>query len=211
LQALLAQSVLAWQLWLKAQRAQLLAPPQSMSVSVPSLRWSVHVLDAQSPDTLSQAVLVQSVLARHFFPTPQVGQVPPPQSVSVSAPSCFWSIHRLLTQVELTRSQMLLAQAGLLVQNPPFGTPTQAPLLQLCPLVHAWPHAPQLLVSVFVLTSQPSAGLPLQSWKPALQVWTAQAPSWQAGVPLGTEQTAPHPPQLLASVFVLTSQPSALL
>jgi hypothetical protein len=64
---------------------------------------------------------------------------------------------------------MLLAQAALLEQNPPIGTPMQAPLLQLCPLMHTIPHAPQLWVSVFVLTSQPSAGLPLQSWKPELQ------------------------------------------
>src|ERR1700730_72158 len=33
----------------------------------------------------------------------------------------------------------------------------QAPPLQICPLMHAMPHPPQLWVSVFVLTSQPSA------------------------------------------------------
>jgi len=61
----------------------------------------------------------------------------------------------------------------------------QAPPLQICPLMHAMPHPPQLWVSVFVLTSQPSALLPLQSWKPGLQVPMAQPPWAHMAVALG--------------------------
>ena len=149
----------------------------------------------------------QSEFCPQPFPTAQAPQVPPPQSMSVSAPSFLWSTHKLLTQVELTKSQMLLAQAGLLVQNPPFGTPTQALLVQLCPLMHTTPHPPQLLTSVFVLTSQPSALLLLQSAKPELQDWTAQAPPWQLAVPLGIEQTVPQVPQLLGSLWTFVQTP----
>ena len=99
-------------------------------------------------------LLQSSVLARHFFPTAQAPQVPPPQSMSVSAPSCLWSVHRLLTHLDVTKSQALLAQAGLLEQNPPIGAPTQAPLLQVCPLTQAMPHPPQLLGSVWVFVQK---------------------------------------------------------
>jgi hypothetical protein len=83
----------------------------------------------------------------------------------------------------------------------------QTPALQLCPGLQTLPHAPQLLTSLFVLISQPSAGLRLQSWKPGLQDWMAQAPDWQAGVALLTEQTRPQPPQFLVSVWVFTQAP----
>jgi hypothetical protein len=71
------------------------------------------------------------------------------------------------------------------------------------------PHAPQFLGSVLVLTSQPSAGLPLQFAKPLLQM------SWQiplvhdAEAALLEPQTFPHAPQLLTLVLMLVSQPSA--
>ena len=53
------------------------------------------------------------------------------------------------------------------------------------------------------------AGRPLQSAKPALQVAICTTPPLQAGVPLATAQALPQPPQLAASLLVLTSQPSA--
>ncbi len=70
------------------------------------------------------------------------------------------------------------------------------------------PQPPQLPVLVPVLISQPSVFLLLlQSAKPALQV-PLHTPPLQVGeaMPL-LEQTAPQPPQLLALVVVLTSQP----
>jgi hypothetical protein len=41
----------------------------------------------------SQALLLQSVFCKQFFPTPQALQMPPPQSMSVSAPSFLLSMH----------------------------------------------------------------------------------------------------------------------
>jgi len=98
----------------------------------------------------------------------------------------------------------LLAQAALLLQAPPSGWPAQAPLLQVCPLTQAMPHPPQLLASVLVLTSQPSAGLPLQSLKPELQDWMPQTPCWQPAVSLLVRHTLPQAPQLLGSVASFT-------
>jgi hypothetical protein len=110
------------------------------------------------PDTLSQALPVQSVLTWQPFPTAQAPQVPPPQSMSVSAPSLLWSTHVLLTHLDVTKSQALLAQPALPVQVVPSPPPTQAPLLQVCPLMHALPQTPQLRALLLRLTSQPSAG-----------------------------------------------------
>jgi hypothetical protein len=70
------------------------------------------------------------------------------------------------------------------------------------------PQAPQLLLSVSVGTSQPSAGLPLQFAKPALHEPMAQPPELHAGVALGAVHAMPHAPQLLVSVRTFTSQPS---
>jgi hypothetical protein len=44
------------------------------------------------------------------------------------------------------------------------------PMLQDVPIGHILPHAPQLLLSVWTFASHPSAGLPLQSAKPGLQL-----------------------------------------
>ena len=77
------------------------------------------------------------------------------------------------------------------------------------PAPQTLPHIPQLLLSVLVLTSHPSAALPLQLPKPLLQLPTPQIPPEQPGVPLATGgQTMPQPPQWLVLVLVLTSHPS---
>src|SRR5579872_2211220 len=78
----------------------------------------------------------------------------------------------------------------------------------LFPTLHALPHPPQLFGSVPVLSSQPSAGFPLQSPKPALHVPTVHVPPLQPGVSFCTGHDLPHPPQLAGSAFVLSSQPS---
>lgn len=78
-------------------------------------------------------------------------------------------------------------------------------------LLHASAQPPQLLTSVLVLTSQPLLACPSQSAVPGLQAEQLQAPATQLGVPFGHEQTVPQPPQLLTSVWVLTSQPFAAL
>src|SRR4051794_40030432 len=77
--------------------------------------------------------------------------------------------------------------------------------------LHAAPHAPQFATLFVMLTSQPSAAIPLQLPKPMLQEATAQLPPAQAALALGTLHTVPHAPQLFTLVFVLISQPSDCL
>ena len=68
-------------------------------------------------------------------------------------------------------------------------------------------HAPQLVRLLVVPVSQPLAGLPSQSAKPASQVYTHD-PAAQVLVELGRDSHArPHAPQWKTSVKVLASQP----
>jgi len=105
----------------------------------------------------------------------------------------------------------------MVVADTPMESTRRAPLLQRwahtpaeqLPEAHALPQAPQWLELVARLTSQPSAGLPLQSAKPALQLPTRHAPATQAATALAGAQTVPQAPQLLTVVWVFTSQPSA--
>src|SRR3954452_15653791 len=72
---------------------------------------------------------------------------------------------------------------------------------------HAVPHVLQLPASLVRSTSQPSAGSPLQSPKPAGQLLMPQLPSLHQGVPFLPSQILPQPPQLVTSLVVLVSQP----
>jgi hypothetical protein len=76
---------------------------------------------------------------------------------------------------------------------------THCPDRQVDPPVHAFPHAPQLLLSVCVLTHAP-----LQNVAPV--VAQAQAPFWQVAPPEPLH-VVPHPPQLALSLFKLTHAP----
>jgi hypothetical protein len=79
---------------------------------------------------------------------------------------------------------------------------TQVPLEQddvapLTAVVHAFPHDPQLVLSVCVLTHAPlHAFCPVGHWLP-------QTPAEHTGVAPVTVvvQTVPHPPQLWMSLF----------
>ena len=62
-------------------------PPQSTSDSVPSCLWSLHWLLAHTNVSASHALLEQSLFAWQAFPMAQNPHTPPPQSMSVSAPS----------------------------------------------------------------------------------------------------------------------------
>ena len=80
-----------------------------------------------------------------------------------------------------------------------------------CVSVHTLPQAPQLSTSVVVATSQPSAGLPLQSAKPAPQDgehFVPELPVVQLVVPCALVHLAPQAPQLSVLSFRLVSQPS---
>jgi len=75
-------------------------------------------------------------------------------------------------------------------------------------MVQEMPQAPQFRVSFVTFTSHPfERRLPSQSANPDSQAPT-QTPSPQMGVGMwALGQAPPQPPQCLASVLVLTSQP----
>jgi hypothetical protein len=78
------------------------------------------------------------------------------------------------------------------------------PLLQVCPLVQARPHMPQLEVEVDKLTSQPSEASRLQSAKPVSHV-KRQALEVQEGTEFArVGHAVPHVPQFVTSDVVLT-------
>src|SRR2546425_405868 len=81
------------------------APPQSTSVSEPSFCCSPHWRARQRSEVALQALEAQSASTLHCLPTAQAGQVPPPQSTSVSLPSFWWSAHGLATQRSVSASQ----------------------------------------------------------------------------------------------------------
>jgi hypothetical protein len=85
------------------------------------------------------------------------------------------------------------------------------PAEQTCPAAQVVPQAPQLVLSVRVLTSQPLAGLPSQSSKPAAQAITAHAPAVQVAVALARLHARPQPPQFCRLVRTSVSQPLAAM
>jgi hypothetical protein len=123
----------------------------------------------------------QSVTTRQALPVAQAGQVPPPQSTSVSFPSLIPSV-----QVDAV----------------------QAPLTHANPVVQIVPQLPQLFASVFRFTSHPFAGFLSQSAKPALQV-SEHTPEEQLPAPFETvpAQATPQVPQLLGLLCVSSQIP----
>jgi hypothetical protein len=84
-------------------------PPQSMSVSLPFCTLSVH---EKPPHTRFGAVpwqmpVTQSAGTLQCLPEAQAGQVPPPQSTSVSAPSCAPSLQVVPMQTPLVQAPVL--------------------------------------------------------------------------------------------------------
>ncbi len=83
----------------------------------------------------------------------------------------------------------------------------QSPCEHTCPEAQVCPHDPQLRLSVWVFTSQPSAGMWLQSKYPDAHAFTAQAPDVHTDVALGRLHARAHAPQLALSVLRFASQP----
>jgi hypothetical protein len=110
----------------------------------------------------------------------QTGLQAPPMQVLVAL-FCWQMVPQppqLLPSLANTASQPLLLLASQLPSTPVSQTGLQAPVtheLLPCGAWQATPQAPQLLLLVCKLASQPSFGSMLQSWKFALQV-----PSWHA-------------------------------
>lgn len=115
-------------------------------------------------------------------------------------PQCrwFWDV-RVSQPLPVLPSQSAVSGAQFDLQLPEeqFGADTGQLL----------PQVPQFLVSVVTFTSQPlPRALPSQSTNPLLQaIW--HLPALQLGVPLLLLQVEPQPPQWVAVVLVLISQP----
>lgn len=88
----------------------------------------------------------------------------------------------------------------------PDGQGPQLPPVQLAPAAQTLVHAPQWVVSLCRLISQPSVTLLLQLAKPPLHD-TTQTPATQLGVLFTVLHACPQLPQLSGSVIVLTHAP----
>jgi hypothetical protein len=199
-------------------------PPQSTAVSVPFLRPSLQVGGWQTPPV--QTPLVQSEPTVQPTPAAHGGQALPPQSTPVSVPFftpseqvAAWhtpEVQTSLTQSEATSQVWPVPQGG---QAPPpqstavsvpFCTPSMHDGDAQKPPVHTWLWQAALVAQCWPLAhdcaSQPLAGLPSQSYQPALHETSAHEPVLQLVVALASEQVTPHPPQL-ASVVRSVSQP----
>src|SRR5262245_8997759 len=74
-------------------------------------------------------------------------------------------------------------------------------------MLHAMPHAVQLLGSARRLVSHPSAVLMLQSPQPALQAPCPHMPSMQVALVCCEPQAMPHAPQFCVSLLVSMQAP----
>ena len=71
---------------------QVTMPPQPSGLMPHSVLLHVAGLQAAQWPVLSHIEPMQSLVALHACPTAHAGQVPPPQSVSVSLPFFAWSV-----------------------------------------------------------------------------------------------------------------------
>jgi hypothetical protein len=162
------------------------------------------------------------VLVRMFVSQPLAAlpsQLPQPElQLMVHAPSVQPGVP-LVPLHAVPHPPQCVVLVCVFVSQPLAVLPSQLPQPELQLMVHApavhpgvplvplqtVPHAPQWVALVCVFVSQPSFLLPLQSPKPVLQ-FGAHAPAVQGFVPLAAMHWAPHPPQLLV-VVRLVSQP----
>src|SRR5262245_25773573 len=161
LQNVLVQSPPDLQTWFRPQCAQV-GPPQSTSLSLPSTAPSWHW-----SATHTLVVWLQNMLRQSRGPlmqpcvSAQPGQVPPPQSLSVSLPSLAPSMHCVATQT-LPALQVPLAQS--------------LPLLQDAPTLQVLPQEPPQSTSVSVPFLRPSwHWSATQVRLTALQKWLMQS------------------------------------
>jgi len=143
-------------------------------------------------------------------PPPHTGtQLPFEQLVE---PCAF--VHLMPQPPQLSMSVVTLTSQPLPVLPSQLAKPglqpsTQPPATQLTEppgFVQWFPHEPQLLMSLFVLVSQPLVLLPSQSAAPELQDG-AHALFEQLVVPFGFKQRVPHAPQSFVLFVRFVSQP----
>ena len=199
-------------------------PPQSIALSVPFFRPSLH--EGPWPPPAVHTPVAQSEPTRQGSPEAQ-GAHDPPQSTPVSVPFFTPSLHDPLAQTP--PAQTPLAQSAFAPQgwppahgghDPPQSTavsfpfsvpslqagdaqkpPTHTPLEQPAPLPQCDPLPPGVI-------SHPFEGSPSQSYAPALHAESVHVPVAHDALACGRAHTTPHAPQ---SVFVVSSvsQPSA--
>ena len=96
-----------------------------MSVSSPFFTPSVQVASVHVPVVLSQTPLLQSAALAQFLVLGHPGQVPPPQSMSVSSPFFTPSVQAGAAQIPLWQTP--LSQSPALAQLLPFAHTGQVP------------------------------------------------------------------------------------
>jgi hypothetical protein len=124
-------------------------------------------------------------------------------------PQWLGSVWVLVSQPSIC---LLLLQSA----KPAAQVPVQLPLLHRGVVIwleeQTIPHPPQLFTLLLMLVSQPLVSLfESQSAKPALQAPLQTLLEHVGVLMLLVEQMIPHPPQLLALVWVFISQPSVCL
>ena len=199
------------------------APLQLPPAHVGVVMWLAEQTDPQPPQfaasvpvAVSQPSASLSALQSEKPVLQAPSQIPPAQS---SVEMLF--VEQLLAQLPHAVGVVVVfvsqPSTGFMLQSPKpveHARMAHSPLLQMAePLaaVQTMPQPPQLLMSFFVLISQPSDFLlALQSAKPAVQA-PSQVPPVQLWLAmLLVEQAWPQPPQLLGSAPVDVSQPSVL-
>ena len=176
--------------------------------------WASAQVRPQPPQLV--ALTLRSV-SQPSLAVPLQSPKPPPQRTTVQAPaaqpyaSAWASAHTRPHPPQCSGLRPVLAQnASAAVPHVVKGeaqVAPHAPPEQTWPAAQRVPQRPQLVLSVRVSASQPLAGAPSQSAKPAAQAAMAQAPAAQLAVALGSAHVRPHAPQLVALVARSVSQP----
>jgi hypothetical protein len=134
----------------------------------------------------------------------------------------FWATQVVPHVPQLVALLVVVASQPLLTSPSQLPNPAAQVILQTlpeqlgvpCELLHVAPHCPQLAAFVAVSASQPFDALWSQSWKLPLHdviVHTPAVPvATHAPTALAGAHTEPQALQLLASVVILTSQPSLM-
>jgi hypothetical protein len=192
-----------------AQRTTVHIPPaQPLAATLVSAHTAPHALqlagsmavlaqyaDGPSPQVRSGAPhTVPQTLAEQTVPAAQAIPHPPQLALSLRR-STSQPLAALPSQSRKPRAQVATAQAPAAQVEVALGS------------AQVRPQAPQLVTLVWVSSSQPLAGLPSQSAKPAAQRTTVQTPPAQPlAATLASAHTAPHAPQLAGSMAVLAQK-----
>ena len=187
-----------------------LHPPQCATVVLVLVSQPLVALPSQLPSPALHARL--QTPPRQLAVPPVLGQRLPQPTAAPGPP-----MPQLFTSDSVVTSQPLVSTPSQLPRPTEHTTvemrhmpPPQTAVAPVGGAGQRVPQPPQLVMSpIAVFTSQPLAGLPSQSAKPALQAPRAHRPAAQVAAALAKLQRLPHTPQFIASAEVATSQPLA--